>query len=414
MKSTIPTLFVALLTVVPSASASVTDDEFAQLKADLMALMARVETLEAENKALRATAEKVSAKTEALDKAGKKSSWADRIAWKGDFRYRYENIDAERSDTRERNRVRARAQITAKPADDLEIGIGIASGGDDPVSTNQTLGGGGSTKDVRLDLAYFKWHVKPGVTLTGGKIKNPWYRPGGHPLLWDGDLRPEGVALTYDADNYFVTTGINFLQSDTRAGNHRISYGIQGGYTAKLGSGKLTAGVSYFDYGTRGREVFFGDADEFFGNSFTCADFATLSGCEYLNDYEEVELFAQLDTRLGERPLTLFADYVQNRDVDDLDTAWAVGAKLGKASAPNTWELAWIYQDLEADALFGLVTDSDFGGGGTDVRGHVFKGGWAINKKWKISFTYFLNERNMDRGIEEDYDRLQIDTAFKF
>ena len=44
--------------------------------------------------------------------------------------------------------------LVAKPTDTTEVGLGMATGGDDPVSTNQTLGGGGSTKDVRLDLAY--------------------------------------------------------------------------------------------------------------------------------------------------------------------------------------------------------------------------------------------------------------------
>ncbi len=47
-----------------------------------------------------------------------------------DFRYRYEEIDVEDIDTRERNRIRARAALIAALPNDVEIGLGIATGGD--------------------------------------------------------------------------------------------------------------------------------------------------------------------------------------------------------------------------------------------------------------------------------------------
>ena len=414
MKYLISTALCASLFFSQPSSANKRDEELVKLKSDLLALVARVEALEAQNNELRASAEAIVQQSAELSEASKKSSWADKISLKGDFRYRYENIDVENADNRERNRFRARAAIVAKPANNLEVGIGVASGDDDPLSTNQTLGGGSSTKDLRLDLAYFKWQFKPGATLQAGKIKNIWYKPGGIGLLWDGDFRPEGVALTLERNSYFLNTGFNFLESDTKKGNSLISYGIQAGYGTKIADGEIVFGASYYDIGAKNREVFYGDNDDFLGNTFTCADLTTLSGCEYRHDYEEVELFAQLNTQLRGRPLMLSADYVQNQDTEELDTAWAAGIKLGKASAPRTWELAWIYQDIEADSVFGLTTDSDFGGGGTDSTGHIFRGGWAINKKWKISFTYFLNEKNVDLGVKEDYDRIQIDSAFKF
>jgi len=110
----------------------------------------------------------------------------------------------------------------------------------------------------------------------------------------------------------------------------------------------------------------------------------------------------------------LFLDLVQNQDASDLDTAWAAGLKFGKANAPKTWELSYTYQDIEADAVLGLVTDSDFAGGGTDAKGHILKGAWAISKNWKIGFTYFDNQRHIDVGVQEDYERLMLDTAYKF
>ena len=408
---------IALLLLVTYAQigyTSVSDEDFSDLKNQLISLLNRVDALEAENKNLKESVVSSAATAEKLKATRKSGSWTETVKLKGDFRYRYENIDAERSDTRERNRIRARVAVTAKPTDNVEVGIGLASGTDDAVSTNQTLGGGGSTKDINLDLAYFKWQAKPGFNVIGGKMKNIFYRPAGHGLVWDGDYRPEGIGFTFARGNYFINTAANFLESDTKKDNSKTAYGFQTGFNGSIGNSKLVAGIGYFDLDTDNREVFAGDPDDFFGNTFSCTDPAALTGCTYNNSFEEVELFAQLTTTVGEKPLMLFADLVQNQDASDLDTAWAAGLKYGKASAPRTWELSYIYQDIEADAVIGLLTDSDFAGGGTDAKGHILKGAWAINKKWKIGFTYFDNERNMDIGIEEDYKRLMLDTAYKF
>ena len=409
--------YIAMLLIVTCAQvgqASVSDKDFSDLKTELMSLINRVEALEAENEALREYVVSSASTVEQLAATGKPAGWTETVKITGDFRYRYEDIDAERSDTRERNRVRARLAVTARPADDLEVGIGLASGDEDAVSTNQTLGGGGTTKDINLDLAYFKWQAKPGFNVIGGKMKNVFYRPAGHGLLWDGDYRPEGLGITFERGNYFLKTAANFLESDSKNNDPKTAYGFQTGFKGSVGGGQLVAGIGYFDIDTKNREVFIGDSDEFFGNTFSCIDSDALTGCTYNHSYEELELFAQLSTTIGETPVALFADLVQNQDAGELDTAWAAGLKLGNARAPNTWEFSYVYQNIEADAVLGLVTDSDFAGGGTDAKGHLFKGAWAINKKWKIGFTYFDNQRNMDIGEEEDYKRLILDTAYKF
>jgi len=401
---TIPGLL--LLMSLPAFGATKQDD-LSQIRQELMSLLKRVETLEAENQQLREKVQTTSSKLETAAKSNK-GSWTDKLKVSGDLRVRYESIDEATRDDRERSRVRARVAIKANPTDNTEVGVGLASGGDDPASTNQTLGGGASTKDARLDLAYFKWQARPGLTVTAGKMKNMWHKAGGNSLLWDGDLRPEGVALTYKGDNLFVNSAIHFLESDSRRSNERIAYGLQAGFKGKIAAGKLTAGVSYFQIGAEGRAPWYDD--DFYGNSSVCNG----SDCVFANDFEELELFAELATSVGEQPFTVFADYVQNQDASDLDTAWAVGFKLGKASAPGSWQLGYTYQDVEADSIFGPWNDSDFAGGDTDSKGHILKGAWAVNKKLKIGFTYFDNESRVDLGSGRDYDRLQLDWAYKF
>lgn len=403
-----------LTTYALAGQASVSVEDFSDLKSELMSLISRVDALEAENKALKESVVFSASTVEKLATPGKSDGGTKSVKIEGDFRYRYENIDADQLGTRERNRIRARVAVTAKPADHIEVGIGLASGSENAVSTNQTLGNGGSTKDISLDLAYFKWQATPGFNVIGGKMRNIFYSPAGHGLIWDRDYRPEGFGFTFERGNYFLNTAVNFLESDSKNSDGTTAYGFQTGYKGSVGNSQLVAGVGYFEIDTKNREVLVGDSDEFFGNTFSCLDPDARTGCTYNNNYEELELFAQFSATISETPISLFIDLVQNQDASDLDTAWAAGMKLGKAGAPRTWELSYIYQNIEADAVLGLITDSDFAGGGTDSKGHMFEGTWAINKKWKIGFTFFDNQRSLDVGVEEDYKRIMLDTSYKF
>jgi hypothetical protein len=123
---------------------------------------------------------------------------------------------------------------------------------------------------------------------------------------------------------------------------------------------------------------------------------------------------------------------------DELDTAYAVGAQFGAASAvKGTWELGLLYQQVEKDALFGQLLDSDFGDGNTDTKGFVVRGGYTLARNWTLNATLFLNELANDvpqsvtvfndatttlpydttviNGVfDRDYKRLQLDLNFRF
>jgi hypothetical protein len=417
---------VVLTLLSPYVSAETNELEIEALRAQLYAISQRLDALEKSNQELskanillqessQQTAasiadvrDKTAAVAEQVTEKAAVSSWTERIRWKGDFRLRYEGIDEENKSSRNRNRIRARAAIIARAADDVEIGFGLASGGDDPVSSNQTLGSGGSTKGMNLDLAYFSWSGLENTRIVGGKFKNILYKPGKNPMLWDGDWNPEGLGLAWADGDYFVNAIGTWLESDSKK-ETEFSYGVQAGFRKSVGDGmNLTAGIGFYKLGTKGKGSFHGDDDDFYGNSF---DPVTNT---YLFNYEEIELFADLGFELGGKPASVFFDYVQNQDAGAFDTGYAAGFKYGSARAQGTWELAWIYQDLEADAAFGLVTDSDYAGGGMDGSGHILKGGYAIAKNWNANFTYFITEKDADAGYPHDYDRLQLDLAMKF
>ena len=139
--------------------------------------------------------------------SAQEESWVDRIKLKGDVRLRHESVDEDGEEDRARGRFRTRFGLSAKVSDDVKVVLQLASGGDNPVSTNQTFDGGFSTKDFGVDLAYVDWKINDNVTVYGGKMKNPLYKAGGVPLIWDGDLNPEGIAVKFSHGNFFGTAG---------------------------------------------------------------------------------------------------------------------------------------------------------------------------------------------------------------
>jgi hypothetical protein len=414
LRQNILAAFLIIATFSSPISALASEEDIGELRAELMALVNRLDALEASNLELKQENSRLqtsNAKTDPVTQEVKKASpasWTDRITLKGDFRQRYESIDEQGKADRNRNRVRARAAIVARVTEQAEVGLGIASGGDDPVSTNQTLGGGGSTKGLNLDLAYVKWAGANDMTYYGGKFKNILFKPGKHALLWDGDWNPEGLGLTWSNGDHFINAMGTWLESDSK-NETEFSYALQGGFKKTLGNGmKLTAGIGFHHLGTKGKGSFFGDADDFFGNSFNPMTNT------YIYDYDEIELFADLGFKIGDESASVFFDYVQNQNADKFDTGYAAGFKYSSARSKGDWEWAYIYQDIEADAAFGLLADSDFAGGGTDSRGHVFKAGYGVAKNVKASMTYTISDRNGDLGTEKDYDRFQVDLTLKY
>ncbi len=414
-----------LIFATQTAVAQVDEDEIKLLRQQIELLTNRLDRLEKQNQQLVQTVEQsnqqAAAKTEAVvdekvdaavtEKVDEKMaavSWAERIRWSGDFRYRYENIDVEDSDSRSRSRIRARTHLEADLSPTLQVGIGLATGGDDPVSSNQTIGGGGSSKDVKLDLAYFDWSGLENTHIVGGKVKNFLIRPAKKGLRWDGDWRPEGLGVVWDNDFIFAQALGTWLEGDSKNGTE-FAWAVQGGFNFKTGDfGKMKIGGGYTVFNVAGRTPIYGDDFAFYGNSYVINPITGLP--EFAYDYRNWEAFAEWSIS----NFTLFANYTVNTEADENDTGYLFGAKYGSAKDRGTWDITYFYEKLEADATVGLLADSDFGGGGTDAKGHVFSGTYAFHKNWNFKATYFLNKIDIASANDRDYDRLQLDLNFKF
>jgi len=432
MKRTGIILLVVLMLSSPMAMGAVSDAEFAQLRADFAAMAQRLDALAAENAALKqSNAEQASIVADVQEDIVEVQetvivegapSWTDRLSMNGDFRFRYENIDEEGDPERNRARVRARANLQADLPGNVEVGFGLATGGDDPVSANQTLGDGGSSKNISLNLAYANWNAAEGLNLIVGKFKDPLYRVAKNPMMWDGDWTPEGVAMTYQRNWFFLNALGTWLESDSKTGNSNFSWGGQVGATGAIGEAKLKGGVGYYAIKTQGDTTYFGDTSDtgdFYGNTaveigsgLACG--TTGATCEYLYDYLLTQVFAEVDIPVAGIPVVLFFDAANNSDASDNDTAWALGTRIGKVKDRGQWQFSYWYAEKEADSMFGLLTDSDWAGGGTNNKGQFFQLGVGINKSWAVSVQYFINEINISTTNPSDYNRLMLDTQWKW
>src|SRR6185503_16717035 len=266
----------------PSASA-----EIAAIRAEIAALSARLERLEqttASAGAAPAAAPSAAAPaTPVVVEPMVAAAVAPNIRFSGDLRYRHEAINEEGLTERERQRIRARFGVTADVADNVRVGLTLATGGDDPVSANQSLDTGFTRKPIGVDRAFFSWAATEQLTFTGGKMANPFYRPGNHHLIYDNDLNPEGLALRYTGGNWFANYAGLWVE-ERAAADDSIMLGGQLGYRHALDGGmRITAGVGYYDYRATQNQTPFWNGDPS-GNRVDAAG-------RYLNNFNIAQLF---------------------------------------------------------------------------------------------------------------------------
>ena len=358
----------------------------------------------------------------------KGADWATRIKGRGDLRYRHESISTEYvtgsgaaatvTDTADRNRhrIRARLGFDAQVTDNVKATLLLATGGDDPRSSNQTLGGTGTRKSVGLDMAYVDWKFMNGANAVLGKQPHPQWRPG-QSLFFDSDFNPEGGAVRFERGMLFgsgygwwLTEQYN---ANPEADNTDASlFGAQLGLKFALLGGETRVAAHYFDCGNcQDHSPLYANNGN--GNTTYTLPGSSMNRLQY--DYKILELSGQVGTTLFDLPLAVWADWAQNMASDvEYDTAWGLGVVLGKASNPKTWEAGLTYQSVDKDALFAQIIDSDFGDGKTDSEGWMLKGGYAPVKNFTVNATYFLNTLNKDVGTELDYQRVQVDLNYNF
>ncbi|UCC43696.1 MAG: putative porin [Candidatus Zixiibacteriota bacterium] len=349
------------------------------------------------------------------------AEWWESVKVKGDLRYRHEMLKHGDDNARHRHRLRARLGVFAEVSSYTNVGIQLASGSDDPVSTNQTLDGAFTTKQIGIDMAYFEAsHGRlPGLVLTAGKFKNPFFKAGGSELIWDTDWNPEGgvITLRKKIEGIDVTLIGSGLWIDERESSDDSWLGAAQAVGRMYFDDKKTSvavGAALFNYvSIIGFQPFY-ESDEAMGNSVTRGIIGDDMQDVYATDYDLLELYGEVTHWFEPFPVTVMGDYVINTAADSLETGWLVGLRAGKADRPGGWSFRYIYRRLEKDAVVGAFTDSDFRNGGTDARGHEIGGSLLLAENTAFNVTYFFNEIGLQEARTTDFQRLQVDLQLKF
>ena len=370
-------------------------------------------------------------------------------------------------DDQYRLRGRFRLMMQAKPTEGVEIGMRLTTGNQGvPGSANQTLGNYGGKWDTNFDLAYIKYNdVAKSITLQGGKIKNPFLHTD---LVWDDDLTFEGVAGIWnplrsidleDDDRQwdpFVTLGafplqhVNVVRLPT---DKQKSPGDKWLYAAQFGThykwwsqSELSVALSYYHYenitgtvnelnsdlqnATSAPYLQYGNAvydistttdgtDELYG----LASKYHLAGLTMVYDYAGFAPYHAIVT----------ADYIKNiafdskeitdktgdlpSDFPTRDVGYQFGVKVGwpNLNLRGNWDVSFVYRRLEGDAVVDAFADSDFLLGGTNARGYIIKGDYALMDDVYASLRW-ISAEELDTAVSNSVavDRLFLDLGAKF
>ncbi len=410
--------------------------ELQELRAQVSSQQAEIDMLK-EQKAV-APAEdmeylktKVTAQQEHIDAIEAKKGFVvsgneliDQIKLKGDLRVRYEMRDKDYKEGKgediSRTRLRTRFRLGGvwdNKEENWQVGAGLATGSDDPTSTNDTWSENKpfETGNINLDYAYAK-HTWDKVSLMLGQSENPYKSSW---LLWDGDVRLAGLTMAYGQKEGVFATGGAYGAKWVDDKNIAMLYMGQVGYNGKFSEkGKFTLATGYQTYS---HELISEGLDTFYLNHVDPNTY----------DLNIGDLYGDVSFPAGPAKIKLYGQIWKNFGADgqigqsqagssfpetpnDNDLGWILGAE----AKVNDFKLGYAYSMVEADSLFGYLSDSDFADGlsRTNKQGHRVQLGYNLSKNWSTSLTYFNSERVVDYASakEDQVDLYQFDVSYKF
>jgi hypothetical protein len=397
--------------------------------------------------------------------------WTRRITLSGDMRVRYElqnfsdqnfpffpdtgaiNLAGGVTDSagfpllnslvdRHRVNYRARLDVNAQVTDGIKVGIRLASGNErGAVSTNATLGDFFLKDNFWLDRAYLSLEPVKGVKLTAGRMPNPFEATD---MVWDTDINPEGAAIQLrhgivDGLEMFGTAA--FLPMEERA-LYGDTYMVGGQLGAEAHFGEnmgFRLMGSYYDFhgiqssknAPDGSRLLDYTAPRFLaqGNSvfnMRTDGLTTLAGLA--SDYDLAIGQARFSYAPGPLRFMLTGEVVKNLAVDPAEIArlrgepgvppgdlgWQVRVDAGYPEIHKfgQWNLAAAYKRIETDAVLDIFTDSDFGLGGTDVKGYLIQGNFGVYKDTWVGLNWFSTDAISRPPFSVDVLQLDLTTRF--
>ena len=101
-------------------------------------------------------------------------------------------------------------------------------------------------------------------------------------------------------------------------------------------------------------------------------------------------------------------------DYEGGDTGWEIGLKFGKSAFEKAgdWNVGFSYRYLESDAVIDGFNDSDFGGGGTNLKGYTIGGAIALSPRVKLGLRWFGATQIAGPPLKSDVFQVDINAKF--
>lgn len=353
------------------------------------------------------------------------AEWTEKIAMKGDFRYRHDYSKEEFSGKpeefeRNRHRMRLRLTVTGQVNESTEMITRLATGSTsaaDTTTTNQTFDDYYSRKGIFIDQMYVHWKASDTLTVWMGKSPNPFYFVGGNDLLFDTDLAPEGASFKYKKafDNIEVMANASAAWLDERYSSStgdEPDVGFIGGQVTgnyKSDSCNVLFGYAHYSFPNT-KNATLSDVTLAKGNSTT----TTAGVTKYDQDYRVHVYSLEVDTTLGEMPIALFGEITSN-ETGYLYKAGSIGGiKFNKLKDPGSWILTIDRRELEKDATLAVLADGDSGGGGTNNRGWRVSTQYQVATNANIGASYFEFEKSISSPTQLRFKKILADLNFSF
>ncbi len=299
-------------------------------------------------------------------------------------------------------------------------------------------------EDVGFDGLAFKW--KPGVN---DRVK-PFFTAGAYPIF-NTDLnfssnRPD----KFDSSDKFLFAGqlgADLKLAKDLTGRLAVAYYSFDGVEGKLSTPytPVTASDAGDTDNTRPSFAQRGNTYRPLRNIIPDAtnNFGTINQWQYYGlatDHKPLAVTARLDwDRFEPVRLTAYGEYIKNLAYDSgtlntygvnnrgpagangapgayegSDHAWIAGLKVGKPALDKRgdWQALFNYRWVGSDAVIDAFTDSEFGGGGTNVKGWTLGAQWALSPNTAFAVTWLSSDAIAGPPLKSD--TLQVDFKIKF
>ena len=312
----------------------------------------------------------------------------------GDARLRAESTDNASNPDRNRQRLHFRLGANFKVMESVTVGARMRTESGDQNNPHWDIGDNFANMNVSLDRMFVDYRPAGGdVSLKVGKFGHGFHtNPVYGEIVWDGDIQPEGLAVSGSSGALDWIVG-QYALTENGGGTSEDSWMTVG--QVNTTKDNLNLALGYY---------FYGDPDA--------------AGVEpdYSSRGTDVGDWGILNPIVSwkREKFTVTGEYIENLRADDgFDASgWSLGVSSGSMADANGQFYAQ-YQTVKAGAIYANFAQDDFPGAmRDDWEGLV--GGWKRQLSDKVGLNVWLLSHERESVSDEADCRFRVDLNLSF